>query len=247
MEALAAVAHEHELVITHGNSPEVGLLALALRNALPDRDVLTVLTEVVVSPDDPAFLEPSKPVGPVYSAAEAIQFAQERGWTVGRDGVDYRRLVASPEPNAVVELRSLRVLIDSGALLICAGDCGVPVTLDGAGKMRGVDAVIDMDLTAALLARRLDADLLLVLTDVNAVQLGWGTERARPLHATSPQELRQLDFASSSMASKVEATCRFVEATGRRAAVGALADAERIVRGDAGTQVASRDDESASA
>ncbi|MBK5218361.1 MAG: carbamate kinase [Thermoleophilia bacterium] len=276
-EGLAAVAHEHELVITHGNGPQVGLLALqsescrevppypldvfgaesegmvghmlglALRNALPDRDVVTVLTEVVVSPDDPAFLKPSKPIGPVYSAAEATRLAQERGWTVGRDGGDYRRLVPSPEPNAVAELRSLRVLIDSGALLICVGGGGIPVTLDGAGTMRGVEAVIDKDLTAALLARRLDAGLLLMLTDIAAVQLDWGTEKARPLHATSPEELRQFDFASGSMAPKVEAACRFVEATGRRAAVGALADAERIVHGDAGTQVASRDGGSPSA
>jgi carbamate kinase len=276
-EGLAAIAAEHELVITHGNGPQVGLLALqsesyrevppypldvlgaesegmvghmlglALRNALPDREVVTVLTEVVVSPDDPAFLKPSKPIGPVYSAAEATQLSEERGWTVGRDGGDYRRLVPSPEPTAVAELRSLRVLIDSGALLICAGGGGIPVTLNGGGTMRGVEAVIDKDLTAALLARRLDADLLLMLTDVDAVQLDWGTERARPLPAVTPQELRRLDFASGSMAPKVEAACRFVEATGRRAAVGALADAEQIVRGDAGTQVASRDGGSASA
>jgi carbamate kinase len=246
-QGLAAIACEHELVIAHGNGPQVGLLALALRNALPDRDVVTVLTEVVVSPDDPAFLKPSKPIGPVYSAAEVTQLSQGRGWTVERDGGDYRRLAPSPEPNAVVELRSLRVLIDSGALLICAGDGGIPVTIDGTGTMRGVEAVIDMDLTAALLARRLDVDLLLMLADVDAVQLDWGTEKARPLHATTPQELRQLDFASGSMAPKVEAACRFVEATGRRAAVGAPADAEQILRGDAGTQVASRADGSPSA
>jgi len=246
-EGLAAVAHEHELVITHGNGPRVGLLALALRNAMPDRDVVTVLIEVVVSPDDPAFLKPSKPIGPVYSAAEAASLAQERGWTVGRDGGDYRRLVPSPEPNAVAELRSLRILVDSGALLICTGGGGIPVTLDGAGTMRGVEAVIDKDLTAALLARRLDADLLLMLTDVDAVRLDWGTEKARSLHATNPQELRQFDFASGSMAPKVEAASRFVEATGRRAAVGALADAERIVRGEAGTQVGPHGGESSNA
>jgi carbamate kinase len=267
---LAALAAEHELVITHGNGPQVGLLALqnasyrevppypldvlgaesegmvghmlglALRNALPERDVVTVLTEVVVSPEDPAFARPSKPIGPVYSKQEAELLARDRGWTVGPDGDAYRRLVPSPEPNAVAELRSLRVLIDSGALLICAGGGGIPVTIDGAGTMRGVEAVIDKDLTAALLARRLGADLLLMLTDVEAVQLDWGTERARPLRAATPQQLRELDFAPGSMAPKVEAACRFVEATGGRAAVGALAEAERIVRGDAGTQVGTR-------
>lgn len=224
-QSLAAIACEHELVIADGNGPQAGLLALALRNALPDRDVVTVLTEVVVSPDDPAFLKPS----------------------VGRDGGDYRCLAPSPEPSAVAELRSLRLLIDSGALLICAGGGGGPVTIDGAGTMRDVEAVIDKDLTAALLARRLDADLLLMLTDVDAVRLDWGTEKARPLSAATPQELRQLDFASGSMAPKVEGACRFVEATGRRAAVGAPADAERIVRGDAGTQVAPCADGSPSA
>lgn len=274
---LAAIAAEHELIVTHGNGPQVGLLALqsesyhevppypldvlgaesegmvghmlglALHNELPGHDVVTVLTEVVVNPDDPAFRKPSKPIGPIYSPVQAEELAAERGWTVGRDGNSFRRLVPSPEPTAVAQLRSLRVLIESGALLICAGGGGIPVTLDGAGKMRGVEAVIDKDLTAALLARRLDADLLLMLTDVDAIQLDWRTDRARPLREATPSQLRGLDFAGGSMGPKVEAACRFVEATGRRAAVGALADAERIVRGEAGTQVGSRVVEPASA
>lgn len=276
-EGLAAIAAEHKLIVTHGNAPQVGLLALqsesyhevppypldvlgaesegmvghmlglALRNALPDRDVVTVLTEVVVSPDDPAFRKPSKPIGPTYTPARAEELARERGWTVGRDGNSFRRLVPSPEPNAVAQLRSLRVLIESGALLICAGGGGVPVTLDGDGKMRGVEAVIDKDLTAALLARRLDVDLLLLLTDVDAIQLDWRSDRTRPLRETSPEQLRALDFAAGSMGPKVEAVCRFVEATGRRAAVGALGDAARIVRGEAGTQIGSRVGEPAGA
>lgn len=269
-ESLAEIAAEHELIVTHGNGPQVGLLALqsesygdvppypldvlgaesegmvghmlglALRNELPDRDVVTVLTEVVVNPDDPAFQKPSKPIGPVYTPAQAEELARERGWTVGRDGNSFRRLVPSPEPNAVAQLPSLRVLIESGALLICAGGGGIPVTLDGAGKMRGVEAVIDKDLTAALLARRLDADLLLMLTDVDAIQLDWRTDRSRPLREATPSQLRALEFPAGSMGPKVEAACRFVEATGRRAAVGALGDAGRIVRGEAGTQVGSR-------
>ena len=235
-DGLAAIAAENELIVTHGNGPQLGL---ALRNALPDRDVVTVLTEVVVNPDDPAFGKPSKPIGPVYSPAQAEELARERGWTVGRDGNSFRRLVPSPEPNAVAQLRSLRVLIESGALLVCAGGGGIPVTIDGAGKMRGIEAVIDKDLTAALLARRLEADLLLLLTDVDAIQLDWRTDRARPLREATPARLRELDFAAGSMGPKVEAACRFVEATGRRAAVGALGDAARIVRGEAGTQVGS--------
>lgn len=265
--ALAEVAAEHELIVTHGNGPQVGLLALqsesyvavdpypldvlgaesegmvghmlelALRNSLPGRDVVTVLTEVVVSPDDPAFLAPSKPIGPVYEAAEARRLAAERGWKVGPDGDSYRRLVPSPEPQAIAELRSLRTLVESGALLICAGGGGIPVTVDAAGTMRGVEAVIDKDLTAALLARRLDADLLLMLTDVDSVRLDWGTPSERPLRRARPADLRELELPPGSMGPKADAACRFVEATGGRAAVGALTDATRIVLGDAGTQV----------
>ncbi len=265
--ALAELANGHELIVTHGNGPQVGLLALqsesyrgvdpypldvlgaesegmvghmlelALRNELPGRDVVTVMTEVVVSPDDPAFVAPSKPIGPVYTHEEAERLAAEHGWTVGPDGDAYRRLVPSPQPQAIAELRSLRTLVDSGALLICAGGGGIPVTVDAAGTMRGVEAVIDKDLTAALLARRLDADLLLMLTDVDSVHLDWGAESERPLRRARPSDLRRLQFASGSMGPKVEAACRFVEATGRRAAVGALAEAPAIARGDAGTQV----------
>ncbi|MGE5407385.1 MAG: carbamate kinase, partial [Syntrophothermus sp.] len=221
--AIAELANGHELIITHGNGPQVGLLALqsesysavdpypldvlgaesegmvghmlemALRNALPGRDVVTVMTEVVVSPDDPAFGSPSKPIGPVYDAAEARRLAEERGWTVGRDGDSYRRLVPSPEPQAIAELRSLRMLVESGTTLICAGGGGIPVTVDADGTMRGVEAVIDKDLTAALLARRLDADLLILLTDVDAVRLDWRTPGERALSETDPRSLRRLE------------------------------------------------------
>jgi carbamate kinase len=210
-DVLAALAREHELVLTHGNGPEmlgaesqgmVGyLLELALRNALPDRDLITVLTEVVVSPDDPA---------------------------------------PSPEPRAIAELPSLRLLIDAGVLVICADGGGIQITVDGAGAMRGIEAVVDEDLTASLLARRLDSDLLLLLTDVDAVHLDWGTDSDRALRSASPAELRGASFAPGSIGPKVEAACRFVEATGRRAAVGALADAVEIAAGEAGTQVSPR-------
>jgi carbamate kinase len=263
---LAAIAAEHELVVTHGNGPQVGLLALqnaayaevppypldvlgaesegmvgymldlALHNVLPDRDVVTVLTEVVVDAHDPAFEAPSKPIGPVYSTQEAERLVAERGWTMSANGTP-RRLVPSPEPHAIVELRSLRTLIDAGALVICAGGGGVPVAVGGDGAMHGVEAVVDKDLTAALLARRLDADLLVMLTDVDAIRLDWGTDDERRLDAATPAELRAHDFESGSMGPKVEAACRFVEATGRRAAVGALEDAAAMVGGAAGTQI----------
>jgi carbamate kinase len=270
-KAIAELADHHELIVTHGNGPQVGLLALqsesfpdvpsypldvldaesegmvghllelGLRNALPDRDVVTVLTEVVVDAEDPAFGKPTKPIGPVYREEEARRLRLDRGWTLGRDGDGYRRLVASPEPRAVPEIRSLRTLVGAGTLVICAGGGGIPVTIDGLGTMHGVEAVVDKDLTASLLARRLDADLMLLLTDVDAVQAGWGGPHQRPIAGASPAELRELDFAAGSMAPKVEAACRFAEATGRRAAIGALTDAARVALGEAGTQVLAPD------
>ncbi|HMI80215.1 MAG TPA: carbamate kinase [Solirubrobacterales bacterium] len=265
--AVAEVAREHEAIVTHGNGPQVGLLALqneafpdipsypldvldaesegmvghmlelALRNELPERDVVSVLTEVVVAADDPAFLEPSQAVGPLYGEALAQRLRLDRGWTMGRDDGGYRRLVPAPEPHAIAEIRSLRALLESGALVVCAGGGGIPVALDGLGTMHGVEAVVDKDLTAALLARRLDADLLLMLTDVGSVKRDWGGPNERPIGEVEPAELRELSFAAGSMAPKVEAACRFAEATGRRAAIGALTDAVRVVRGEAGTQI----------
>jgi carbamate kinase len=200
--ALAAIAVEQEVVFTLDSGPQAGLLGhaleLALRNALPDRDPIVVLPEVVVSADDLAVL------GPL-------------------------------EPHAIADLRSLRVLVDAGTLVICAG--GFPVAIDAAGAMRGVEAAVDGDLTAALLARRLDADLLVMLTDVDGVHLNWGVDGDGPLRSASPAELRQGSFAARSIGSKVDAACRFVEATGRRAAIGALDDAVQVARGRAGTQV----------
>ncbi len=200
--ALAAIAAEQEVVFTLGNGSQAGLLGhaleLALRNALPDRDVIAVLPEVVVSAKDLAAR------GPL-------------------------------EPHAIADLRSLRVLVDAGTLVICAG--GFPVAIDAAGAMRGVEAAVDRDLTAALLARRLDADLLVMLTDVDGVHLNWGADGDGPLRSASPAELRQQSFAARSMGPKVEAACRFVEATGRRAAIGALDNAVQVARGRAGTQV----------
>ena len=264
---LAALATEHHLVLTHGNGPQVGLLALqsegyrevapypldlldaesegmvghllelALRNALPERDIATLLTETVVDLDDPAFSEPTKPIGPVYTAPEASRLRDERGWTLGRDGDGWRRLVPSPEPRAITELRALRLLVDARVLVICAGGGGIPVAVDADGELRGVEGVVDKDLTAALLARRLEVDLLLMLTDVDAVHLGWGTEHDLPLPAADPGQLRAIGFAPGSMGPKVEAACRFVEATGRPAAIGALADAVAIVGGEAGTRI----------
>lgn len=268
VRALAALAGTHELVLTHGNGPQVGLLALqaaayrdvtpypldvlgaesegmigylleqALRNELPGRSVATLLTQIVVDPADPAFGRPSKPIGPVYTEAEARRLAAERGWAIALDGESFRRVVASPEPLQVVELEAIRLLVAAGVLVICGGGGGIPVVVDESGALYGVEAVIDKDLSAALLARLLEADALLLLTDVPAVERDRGTPDATPIRRANPAELRELRFASGSMGPKVEAACRFVEAGGRFAAIGALDDAPAILRGEAGTVVA---------
>lgn len=265
--ALAPVAAEHELVITHGTGPQVGLLALQseayrdvapypldvlgaesegmigylieedLRNELPGRDIATLLTQVLVDADDPAFARPSKPIGPVYAEAEAHRLASARGWSVGPDGVHWRRLVPSPEPRRILEMRAIELLVAAGITVICAGGGGIPVVRDAAEALRGVEAVIDKDLSAALLATGLNADAFVSLTDVDAVYEGWGTTKAKPIRQASAARLRTMRFAPGSMGPKVEAACRFVEAGGNIAAIGALDDLARILRKEAGTRV----------
>ncbi|MCK8678916.1 carbamate kinase [Streptomyces lichenis] len=266
--ALAPLAHRHELVVTHGNGPQVGLLALesaadrsltgpypldvlgaetqgmigywllqAFQNALPDRQVCALLNQTLVSAADPAFAEPTKFVGPVYGEEEARRLAAERGWTVRRDGEHWRRVVPSPTPRRVVETRLIRLLLTSGAVAVCAGGGGVPVVRDEAGRLTGVEAVVDKDLTAALLAEALDADALLLLTDVPQVVKGYGTPGAEPIGHTTPARLRAERFPAGSMGPKVDAACRFVELTGGLAAIGALTDAAALLDGTAGTLV----------
>jgi carbamate kinase len=266
--ALGALASEHELVLTHGNGPQVGLLALeadaykavmpypldvlgaesqgmigyllaqALQNELPDREVAVLLTQVLVDRADPAFDHPSKPIGPVYREKEARRLAAEHDWTVAPDGRWFRRVVPSPEPREILELASVERLAAAGAVVVCAGGGGIPIVAE-AGGFRGVEAVIDKDLTAALLAERLDADRLLMLTDVPFVERDWGMEAAAPIASAHPHELRRLSFAAGSMGPKIEAACRFVEHTGREAAIGALGDLAAVARGEAGTQISS--------
>jgi carbamate kinase len=216
------------------------------------REVATLLTEVVVDAHDPAFGRPTKPVGPLYDEGEARRLARERGWSVGPDGAGWRRLVPSPEPRRIVELHAIRLLVQAGVVVVCAGGGGVPVVCEAHGGLRGVEAVIDKDLSAALLARDLGADALVMLTDADAVYRAWGTPDARPIVRASPRMLRGMAFAAGSMAPKVEAACRFVERTGgppplfvatgreahpRFAAIGAMADVSAILRGEKGTRV----------
>ena len=265
--AIAGIARHHDVVVTHGNGPQVGLLALQaeayadvqpypldvlgaesegmigylieqeLANCLPERDVVTLLTQVVVDADDPAMAAPSKPIGPVYPPSKAAAL-RRRGWAVARDGDHVRRVVPSPVPRRIVELRAIRLLVEAGVLVVCAGGGGIPVVETSSGGLAGVEAVIDKDLAAALLADALGAEALLLLTDVDAVQTGWRTPAARPIRRASPATLRRHRFEPGSMAPKVEAACRFVETTGGIAGIGALADAAAILTGEAGTMVA---------
>jgi carbamate kinase len=213
------------------------LLEQELSNTLPGRSVATLLTQVIVDSSDPAFVRPSKPIGPPYPEAEARRLAAERGWTIARNGDGWRRVVASPEPRRIVELATIRLLVEAGVLVVCAGGGGIPVVEGPAGELRGVEAVIDKDLAAALLAEGLEASLLLLLTDVDAVYRGRVGEGGERIGETTAAELRRERLPAGSMGPKAEAACRFVERTGGRAAIGALEDAEALAAGRTGTQV----------
>lgn len=265
--AIADLADGHRLVVTHGNGPQVGLLALQaetydpahparldvldaetegaigylleqeLSNHLPGREVVAVLTRTLVDPGDPAFTHPTKPIGPVYTREQAERLAGEHGWTTAPDGDGYRRVVASPEPQAIAELPTIERLLDDDVLVVAAGGGGVPVALDDAGGLVGVDAVVDKDLVTALLAERVDADRLLLLTDVVALQLDFATPHARAIRSAGAETLRDYRFAAGSMGPKVEAAARFATATGRPASIGALEEAPAVAVGRSGTEV----------
>ncbi len=266
--ALTPLIPGHQLVVTHGNGPQVGVLALesaadrslsrpypfdalgaqtqgmigywitqALSRTAPGRQTACLLCRTVVRADDPAMSHPTKFVGPVYDEAAAGRLATDRQWRMRRDGTAWRRVVPSPEPVRVVELGLIETLLGTGAIVVCAGGGGVPVTRDGSGGLHGVEAVLDKDLTAALLATALDADALLILTDVPAVISGYGTARAQPIGRATVAELRAMSFPAGSMGPKVEAACRFAEATGKIAAIGRLDDTAALLAGTAGTTV----------
>ena len=272
--ALAPVAAEHQLVIGHGNGPQVGLLALQgaayakvetypldvlgaqtegmigymieqeLGNLLPfERPFATMLTMVEVDPGDPAFRDPTKFIGPVYSKEEADRIAADKKWIFKPDGDKWRRVVPSPEPKRIFELRPIKWLLEHNTVVIAAGGGGIP-TMYEASKHRtlaGVECVIDKDLASELLARDLSADLFVMLTDAQAVYADWGKPTQKVIRRASPSALSAMSFAAGSMGPKVEAACRFVAATGKTAAIGALADLGKIIAGEAGTTVSAKE------
>lgn len=269
-KALAPLAQEHELVVAHGNGPQVGLLALQaaaytaveaypldvlgaqtqgmiaymveqeLGNLLPfEKPIATILTMTEVDPADPAFQNPTKFVGPCYTKQAADELASAKGWTVKPDGHDWRRVVASPEPKRIFEMRPIRWLLERGSVVICAGGGGIPTVYlpDGSRTLVGIEAVIDKDLAAELLAREVDADLFVMATDAPGVYADYGTPEQHLLGWVTPEDLEQYEFPAGSMGPKVEAAIRFVRATGKRAAIGCLDDIGRIAAGEAGTNI----------
>lgn len=268
--ALAAIARKHELVLSHGNGPQVGLLALQsaaytdvdpypldvlgaqtegmigyvleqeLRNVLPpeEEELATILTMVQVDQDDPAFANPTKFVGPIYTEGQAQRLAEEKGWPFRRDGESWRRVVPSPLPKHIFEIDPIRRLLDRDVVVICAGGGGIPTLVSGNPPMlSGVEAVIDKDLASELLAREVEADVFVMATDVDGVYTDWGTPQQRRLDRVTPKELRELELPAGSMGPKVEAAAHFVEATGKTAAIGGLEQIVEMVEGTAGTQV----------
>jgi len=268
--SLAPIAQQHQLLLAHGNGPQVGLLALQasaykdveaypldvlgaqtegmigymieqeLGNLLPfEVPFATILTMVEVDPHDPAFQNPTKFVGPVYGKEEADRLKDEKGWVFKQDGDKWRRVVPSPLPKRIFEIRPIKWLLEKGTIVICAGGGGIPTMYDSDKErwLTGVEAVIDKDLASELLAREVEADLFLIATDVDGIYLDWGKPEQRKLGRVTPQELRNYEFPAGSMGPKVEAAIQFVEKTGKRAAIGSLQDIQKIVTGEAGTNV----------
>jgi carbamate kinase len=272
--ALAPLALEHELVVSHGNGPQVGLLALQaaaykdveeypldvldaqtegligyileqeLGNALPfEKHIATLLTMIEVARDDPAFANPTKPIGPMYTKEEADALAAEKGWTLEPDADGFRRVVPSPLPRRIFGIPAIRTLLEGGWIVICSGGGGIPTRYTDepavpGRRLVGVEAVIDKDLASALLAIDVEADALVIVTDVDAVYSGWGTPEQRAIRRATPEALARLEFAEGSMGPKVRAACTFVEQTGRFAAIGSITETAALVRGEAGTTVA---------
>jgi carbamate kinase len=258
----------HQLILTHGNGPQVGLLALQaaagpgygvypldvldaesegmvgymieqeLDNALPSGHLLaTLLTQIRVDPHDPAFRDPTKPIGPLYDKAQAEQLAEARGWRIADEGRGWRRVVPSPRPLEILEIRVIELLVSQSVTVVCAGGGGIPVVQRSDGTLVGIEAVIDKDLASALLAQQLRADHLLLLTDVDAVYIDWGTSDAKAIRRAGTGNLQPSEFAPGSMRPKIQAAISFAAATGRACSIGRLEDTAGIIAGSAGTRI----------
>ena len=267
VKSLAPIVENNELVISHGNGPQVGLLSLQsaaykevdeypldvlgaqtegmigymieqeLGNLLPiEIPIASILTMVEVDPEDPAFSNPTKPIGPIYTKEEAEVLQKVRGWEIKMDGKDWRRVVASPEPHRIFELRPIHWLLEKGTVVICAGGGGIPTIYNKDGKLEGVEVVIDKDRASSLLAFELEADVLIMATDTEGVFHDWGTKNQKLISKTTPEQIKKYDFDKGSMGPKVEAACSFVERSGQRAVIGSLKDIKEMVDGIAGTQ-----------
>lgn len=267
-ECIAAIVPGNEVVVAHGNGPQVGLLALQaaayhdvapypldvlgaqteamigyvieqeLGNLLPaEQSLATLLTMIEVDRDDPAFTHPTKPIGPVYDRETAERLQAVSGWAIAPDGDKFRRVVASPKPKRIFEIRPIRSLIERGTIVICAGGGGIPTMYDANGDLHGVEAVIDKDLASAVLAEQLGADLLVIATDVDGVYTGWGSANQTMLGLVTPDELSGLDLPAGSMGPKVRAAADFARNTGNEAVIGALTDIINLVHGSSGTRV----------
>ena len=266
-KVLAPIIEKHEVVISHGNGPQVGLLSLQsaaykeveeypldilgaqtqgmigymieqeLGNHLPvEIPIASILTMVEIDPEDPAFSNPTKPIGPIYDEKEARDLATLKGWNIKQDGDYWRRVVPSPEPHRIFQLRPIHWLLEKGTVVICAGGGGIPTSYKDNGKLEGVEVVIDKDRASSLLAFELEADLLIMATDTDGVYLDWGGESEKIISKTTPEEISKYSFNKGSMGPKVEAACSFVERSGQRAVIGSLKDIEKMVSGISGTQ-----------
>ncbi len=264
-KVIKQLSKEHQIVICHGNGPQVGLLSLMahafteippytldvlvaesqgmigymLQNALMNEGLsstVTLLTQVVVDKQDPAFKTPTKPIGPVYDKERAFKLAEERGWDVAPDGKYYRRVVPSPAPKEIVEIGAAKHLIDTNHLVILCGGGGIPVLREG-HHLKGVEAVIDKDRASALAAEELNIDLFIILTDVEAVYVDWGTDQERAIRSINPKALLSMEFAKGSMWPKVQAAAEFVEKTGKKALIGNLFQGDSLLNERSGTLI----------
>ncbi|CAK4070640.1 carbamate kinase [Vibrio sp. MarTm2] len=266
VKTISEIAQEYNVVLVHGNGPQVGLLALQgleykkvapypldvlgsetqgmigymlmqeFKNQMPNVNATCMLTQMTVDPNDPAFADPTKPIGPIYEEAEARELAEKYHWTIKPDGKHFRRVVPSPQPTGIIEHEAITALIEQGHLVICTGGGGIPVKREN-GKLVGVEAVIDKDMSAAFLAKQLDADALLILTDADAVYLDWGKPTQHALRGTTPTELAKYEFDAGSMGPKIEASCEFIKQGGKVVGIGSLEDGLRILQGTAGTNI----------